>query len=111
MSAILKREDFGVNPQEFLGDSQFVVATADNINEVYGQLVNDLPTLTCNFFAKNKKETPIDEQMETLQSLFNVADRTYQNWRSDPSMSPKQVAVAVTLLSLDLHPTLKLESR
>ena len=109
MSGITQKKDFKIQPQKRNSDAKAVIATASNAKEVFSMLTNGVRVPSACFFRDYEYDLVADK--ETFQELFNVADRTFQYWSNDDNFSPKPNHYAVTLLTLNLHPNLRVERR
>lgn len=109
MSGVTQKKDFNIKPQKRSSDAKVVVATASNAKEVFDMLTTDIVVPNSEFFRDYEYNYVADK--DTLKELFNVADRTFQYWSNDGNFSPKPNHYAVTLLTLNLHPNLRVERR
>ncbi|MED6316494.1 MAG: hypothetical protein VYA60_04550 [Pseudomonadota bacterium] len=109
MRGITQKKDFHVLPQKRFSDAKPVIATASNGKEVYELLVQGITVPKPDFFKNYTYDFVANK--ETFQELFGIADRTYQYWSHDTNRGPKICHYAITLLTLDLHPNLKVEKR
>lgn len=109
MNHVTQKKDFKIHPQKRNGEAKAVIATASNAKEVFAMLTNGIEVPEPSFFSEYEYNLVADK--ETLQELFHVADRTFQYWSNDSSFGPKPNHYAVTLLTLNLHPNLRVERR
>lgn len=109
MSEITQKKDFKIQPQKRISESKPVIATASNAKEVFDMLVSGIEVPGPDFFSNYTYDLIADK--DELKELFNVADRTFQYWSNNHKFGPKVNHYAVTLLTLNHHPTLKVERR
>lgn len=109
MSSITQKKDFKIQPQKRISESKPVVATASNAQDVFNMLVDGIDIPGPDFFSDYTYDLIADKS--ELKELFNVADRTFQYWSNNDKFGPKPNHYAVTLLTLNHHPTLKVERR
>lgn len=109
MRKITEKKEFGISPQKRGTDSNLLVATPTNTEDVYKALIENIEPPKSSFFRNYVDDYVADR--ETLQELYSISDRTYQYWANDASLKPRINHHAVILLSLGIHPNLKVVKR
>lgn len=108
MAGVTSKKDLNINPQKRSNTENIIIATASNAEDVYDLLVQGVDEPNSEFFQTNANHIT---NKDTLQELYGIAERTYQYWSYVDNRKPTINHHAIALLTLNLHPNLKVERR